>query len=130
MSDREVFLAHVAKLVAWLRTCGLDRVDARSDFSVEDYSRDFVVWLIACFPVWKSPPSNRPDAWIRSLEAAHRGLHEVQSLPHRGMDHVYIPLAAMGTFTPHTMNTKTRHITRIWSCIDKLYCQSQPVPIY
>ena len=76
MSDKDVFLAHVARLVAWLRTCGLDRVDARSDVRVEDYSRDFVVWLIARFPVGNSPLSNRPDAWIRSLEAARGGLHE------------------------------------------------------
>jgi len=80
MSDKEVFLAHVVKLVAWLRTCGLDRVKARSDVSVEDYSQDFVVWLIARFPIWQGLPSTRPDTWIRNLEAACRGLHEVRSL--------------------------------------------------
>jgi len=46
MSDKEVFLGHVARLVAWLRTCGLARVDARSDISDEHYFLDFVIWLI------------------------------------------------------------------------------------
>ena len=31
MSDKEVFLGHIARLVAWLRACGLSRVDARND---------------------------------------------------------------------------------------------------
>jgi len=80
MSDKEVFLAHVAKLVAWLRACRMDRVDARSDIRVEDYSQGFVIWLISRFPIWQGLPTNRPDMWICSLAAACRGLHEVRSL--------------------------------------------------
>jgi len=73
MSDKEAFLAHVAKLVAWLHTCGPDRVDARSDIRVEDYSQGFVVWLISRFPPWHGLPTNRPDMWMRSLDGAPRG---------------------------------------------------------
>jgi len=84
MSNKEVFVPHINKFVAWLRTCTLDSVDARSDIRVQDYTQNFVIWLMSRFPVRPrllTTTNNRPEMWVRSLNTVYRGLHEVGTEP-------------------------------------------------
>ena len=85
MSDKEVFVAHINKLFSWLRsTCTLDSVDARSDIRVQDYSQNFVIWLMSRFPVRPgllATTNNTPAMWVRKLTAVCKGLNEMRTEP-------------------------------------------------
>jgi len=98
MSDKEVFLAQVHKLVAWLKTCQLPDVQAGRDVQASDYNEKFFKWLTVRFATKHGRRQNgiqgqlgktkeerelllhtTPQMWIEGLEAACAHLHEVKS---------------------------------------------------
>jgi hypothetical protein len=81
-SDRQVFLAHLAKLVAWLRKCVQPSVHIPTDILAKDYSEDFVQFLSFRFPIIRGWADRSPAMFLRSLAATAGGLHD---LPNGGL---------------------------------------------
>ena len=81
-SDKEVFEAHLHRPVACLRVCALFDIDAQRDIRPQDYSENFVQWLVHRFlhrqgrhERW----NNTPEAWSSSATAARESLYEIRT---------------------------------------------------
>jgi len=96
MSEKELFLAQVQKLVAWLNTCQLPDVRAGRDVQAHDYNERFFKWLTVRFRTKHGRKENginwqlgktaeerglllntTPQMWIAGLKDACMCLHEV-----------------------------------------------------
>jgi hypothetical protein len=107
MSDKEVFEAHVHRLVAWLRVSAQPDIDAQRDIRPQDYSDNFVQWLVHRFPHrlgrherW----NNTPEAWISSATAARESLYEIRTS--RGVRLMRIEMSEAA----HTLRRHHTHI--------------------
>ena len=73
MSEKEVFVAHLERFVAWMRS----HINIRSDIPAQDYSESFIAFLAFRFPVTRGFSDNSPAGWLRSLAATAGSIHEM-----------------------------------------------------
>jgi hypothetical protein len=97
MSEKDIFVSQLQKLVTWLYTCQLPDVQTENDIPTQDYSRSFIEWLAVRFRTkhgrrgsikWQIGKTKEeitlalnttPEMWILQLNAMHTCLHEVVS---------------------------------------------------
>jgi len=97
MSEKEIFLQQIHKLVTWLNTCQLPDVQAERDIPPQAFSESFVKWLAVRFrtkhgrkrgikcQIGKTREeitlslNTTPEMWIVGLDTSRMCLHEVVS---------------------------------------------------